>query len=81
MPKRKGSELKNRYFFIVNPLSYIVIGLLGLIVFLNSMKNIVSIFTAKSPPKKILSQSEVEALLFLIVKVKIKEMCSKYGIG
>ena len=34
IPKRKGSELKNRYFFIVNPLIYIVIGLLGLIVFL-----------------------------------------------
>ena len=64
IPKRKGSELKNRYFFIVNPLIYIVIGLLGLIVFLNSMKNVVSIFTAKSPAKKILSQSEVEALLF-----------------
>ena len=79
MLKRKDSELKNRYFFIVNPLTYIVIGLLGLIVFFNSMKNIVNIFTAKSPPKKYFLNLKWK-LCFLIVKVKIKEMCSKYGI-
>lgn len=62
--KRKDDHLKNRYFLCVNPLIYIVIGMLGLIVFFNSLKNIVSIFTVKRPQKKILSQSEVEALLF-----------------
>lgn len=59
-----NGRLRNRYFIVLNPLIYMVISMLSLLVFLKYIKKVSNIFTGNVLHEKILSQFEVEALLF-----------------